>query len=633
MKENTIISAKTPIKLFVSLISFIFLFSPTVYADDVLSDWIKEHDDKAALCLLKERVLGIQKDGTYEETEHTTLLIQKEEAKEYGEIPIPYDSSFQEVKKIEAFVRNPEGKVSKPRAIQDINLYTGDPEYSNFRAKIISMPDVTVGSIIDWKTAILNKKPIIPNEFWESLKLSVPIPTAKLSCRLIVPSGMPLEFQKWNTKMEPTVSAIKDKKIYEWNKQFIDEVKYEGYMPPLDEIYEHVFVSSFNGWRQIDDWYWELTSKNLVISQALKDTANRITVNAKDDIEKIHIILRYVQEKFRYVSMSFDENRFAPHPADQVFENKYGDCKDQVIVAMAMLRVIGITSYPALFVEEGDGNPKDKLPMPTYFDHVILAIDLKGKLYYTDVLVKGYSIMETPPSLEGGYVFVINGKSGFFQQLPIYTEKDDQTFREMKVFIQEDGSAVVEETALWDKPSSVEFKNLWKKASEKEKREYLERLDEAYKNQNTVERRWEGTNSEFGQIKSYIKYKMLKWGEQSGDFISFGEGGHDSGMDFTSKKRVYPLVFPSNGYDVVTRTYKLPSNFQVVNLPKSVKVQTPMLDYSIDYEQKGQEVIERIVRRNKRTRIPASRYQETQKWDRQLTELSSNKIVIKRIAH
>ena len=83
--------------------------------------------------------------------------------------------------------------------------------------------------------------------------------------------------------------------------------------------------------------------------------------------DKARAILEYIQDNFRYVSMSLGPYSLEPHPTDQVFKNKYGDCKDLSLLCVAMLKVAGIDAHIALFRDEFSiTDPRHDHPSPRY---------------------------------------------------------------------------------------------------------------------------------------------------------------------------------------------------------------------------------------------------------------------------
>src|SRR5207253_1485528 len=77
-------------------------------------------------------------------------------------------------------------------------------------------------------------------------------------------------------------------------------------------------------------------------------------------------------QEYRYVSLSFGVGRYQPHTAQDIFANKYGDCKDKHTLFSTMMKAAGFTVQPVLIGSSRKLDPE--MPSPSQFDHVISLI-------------------------------------------------------------------------------------------------------------------------------------------------------------------------------------------------------------------------------------------------------------------
>src|SRR3990167_7127833 len=89
-----------------------------------------------------------------------------------------------------------------------------------------------------------------------------------------------------------------------------------------------VEFSSIKSWKDVSHWYYALARKNLKITPDIEAVAQKAVAGKVAFKDKARAIVEYIQDNFRYVSMSLGPYSLEPHPTDQVFKNKYGDCKD-----------------------------------------------------------------------------------------------------------------------------------------------------------------------------------------------------------------------------------------------------------------------------------------------------------------
>ena len=97
-------------------------------------------------------------------------------------------------------------------------------------------------------------------------------------------------------------------------------------------------------WTAIGDWYTTLASPSAQATPDLAAKAKELVAGQTDFTAKIQSIASYMQRNIRYVGIEIGIGGLQPHAADDVFRNRYGDCKDKATLLRAMLKSIGIHS-------------------------------------------------------------------------------------------------------------------------------------------------------------------------------------------------------------------------------------------------------------------------------------------------
>ena len=90
-------------------------------------------------------------------------------------------------------------------------------------------------------------------------------------------------------------------------------------------------------------------------------------------------IAQFLQTQIRYVAIELGIGGWRPHPASDVFSNRYGDCKDKATLAIAMLHSVGIESYYVI-INASRGAVRADDPAHNGFNHAITAIRLPANL-------------------------------------------------------------------------------------------------------------------------------------------------------------------------------------------------------------------------------------------------------------
>lgn len=87
-------------------------------------------------------------------------------------------------------------------------------------------------------------------------------------------------------------------------------------------------------------------------------------------------VCRFVQKDVSYLELTIDSDSMAgyrPHPASEVCENRYGDCKDKALLLCTMLRVLGVEAHIMLVNYSAPGANRAEWPSAN-FNHAIVAI-------------------------------------------------------------------------------------------------------------------------------------------------------------------------------------------------------------------------------------------------------------------
>lgn len=122
---------------------------------------------------------------------------------------------------------------------------------------MITMPNVVVGSIIEWKATIVSKKPVIKDHFYDRFSFgSSPVKEGRY--RISAPRGTELFIKSLNTGISPKVETSDEKVTYTWEALNIDKIEMEEHMPSAEEVYPAVIITTMKDWKQMSNAIWPL---------------------------------------------------------------------------------------------------------------------------------------------------------------------------------------------------------------------------------------------------------------------------------------------------------------------------------------------------------------------------------------
>jgi transglutaminase-like putative cysteine protease len=613
-----------------AMFSILFIHFPARAADRG-NAWETRYQGDPAVVLLYERIITINPDYSYTEAVHEIIRVQTEGGKSWGEIPIRYNRTRQEVREIEAHTLSADGRKVRAESIQDLNESGDAGVYSDDRLKMITMPNVVPGSTLDWRALVATNQPIIPGHFFDIVHLTST--TAIKECRytLVAPKEMRLTIKTRNTSLSPTVTDSGERTTYSWVLKEEAKIPVEEAMPSPGELAKSVMISTLKDWRQVADWAWSLFRKNLSVTDDMKTKVREIVQEKVSAGERLQAVVEFLQNELRYVAMHFQSHGYEPHPAREIFANRYGDCKDYTLLGMALLSEIGIQAWPALMGGSRDRDWDQFLPMPSYFNHAILFFEFEGARRYLDLLENGFHFQTTPASLAGNTVFVVNDQGGFFAPIPPAKQADLALTLTEEVRIKADGIAEISHSIHFPNDASVKIREMLKGVPPEEKEKLIAAFESsAVQGGRVLERNWENLERPYQAVVLRIKTERSDWVQSMGDMMMFGPNQIPRGSRFTAPNRIHPIVFSQSSYIESRFAYVLPEGYEVVNLPQAVALKTPFADFVREYSANGGKIsgCERLA--FKSVRLPSAEYPAVQNFFRDMSKLTNNKLVIRK---
>jgi cytochrome c-type biogenesis protein CcmH/NrfG len=332
-------------------------------------------------------------DGTGQEETTIRVRIQSDAGvKAWGELVFGYSSESDELKVIYARVRKPDGTVIETPldSIRDMTsaVEREAPVYTDYREKHMTVSALQVGDVLEYQRVCKIVKPATPNQFWtehsfiknyvvldEKLELNIP---SKSNAKLKTIPG----YEATSTRTEG------DRTIYSWKRQNLtiedeeEKLKREKKQGKKAPEFADVQMTTFASWEQIGLWFQQLQKDRLTVTPAIQAKAAELTKGLTTDEDKVAALYRYVATGYRYVSLSFGMGRFQPHPAAEILQNKYGDCKDKSTLLSSLLIASGY--HPANVLIHTFVKLQDDLPIPAAFNHVITEVTVGKQEYWMD---------------------------------------------------------------------------------------------------------------------------------------------------------------------------------------------------------------------------------------------------------
>ncbi|MDD5070240.1 MAG: DUF3857 and transglutaminase domain-containing protein [Candidatus Omnitrophica bacterium] len=409
-----------------------------------------EQSREGAAILLVDEAIEVTADNKSVSTSHVIEKILDDKGKHLGEIQLGYDSTNERIELEYARTITKDGRImyAGKSQIRDVSRYLNYPLYSNARAFIISMPSIEVGSIIEYKVKVYSNKLINEKDFTYVYRLQESLPVCAAKFKLIIPENRQLNLRYLNLEyaekinLSPKIETDQSgKKVYSWQVEKILPLIPEESMPPQVMVNPSILISSFVSWEDIRHWWYELLKDKTKLTPQMKDFLATLTAECSDPWQKAKKIYEFCAKDIRYVAVEYGDSGYEPHSAEEVFRNKYGDCKDQATLLVAFLRAAGFEASVVLIPTRNVYSLDKKFPA-LMFDHAIAVLFHEGKIIFMDPTSATTSFSDLPLGDQDRDVLVIDEEG--YQILKTPFIKDNQVEYSLKVSLDANEDAIIE---------------------------------------------------------------------------------------------------------------------------------------------------------------------------------------------
>lgn len=388
----------------------------------------------------------VAEDYSYTETndfEYKALTDQG--ARTEGRLPITYDKSRSTLEILTAETIKADGRhIAVPAsAIARQSGILGAFTLKDFEVVSLNWPEFTPGDAAHIVYR-LHSKPLLPESFSVDVTPYLRALQDKVEVSIDAPADMPLNVVARDFRTD-TDRLDHGHHLLVWSMSVDKTREAEPNQTDARITNPHLWVSSFANWDAMAATYLPLYQAKVAQTPEITRLANELTAGAATDREKARRLYDWIRQNIRYVAIYAGLETWVPHSADQVLQNRFGDCKDHAVLLDAMLRAVGIASYPVLIQKDETSYRLPDIAMPGFFNHMINYLPSLDLYVDTTSPVTEFGIL---PDDDQGKQVLRAGAGQLLGQTPASTADARQSRRVTSIEIHQDGSATVD-TQLW----------------------------------------------------------------------------------------------------------------------------------------------------------------------------------------
>lgn len=384
----------------------------------------------------------INRDASYTQyLEEQTRVDTPQGVRMLGERKISYNSTLEDVEVLEAYTIQPDGtRIAVP--LDKIRTQDEVEEdgaiYSDSKSKVIIYPKLEVGSQVYYRAKSVQHTPQFPGHFFVWEHYSPHVRYESVNVELTHDVG--IEVGVSNKGMQGgKLETSKQANTVTYQFTFSQDKAYpnEESRADLADFAPNFSASTFKTYADVGQAYQTRAKEKAAITPAIQALANELIAkaNAKTTLEKVKALHHWVAQNIRYLGIYVGAGGFVPHDAQSILDNRYGDCKDHVVILEALLAASGIDSSPAL-INSSTAYLLPKLPTPGIFDHVItyvpsLNVFLDSTSRFSPLGTLPIGDMDKP---------VVLTQSGTLSRTPKTDPSKDRTESRVQMRLTRDGS-------------------------------------------------------------------------------------------------------------------------------------------------------------------------------------------------
>jgi Domain of Unknown Function with PDB structure (DUF3857) len=545
-------------------------------------------------------------DQNAHEDNYARIKILTDEGRKYGNVELPFIKGQQNVRGIKARTIRPDGtvvnfdgKVYEQTVIKAKGL--------KFLAKTFTMPEVQVGSILeyryvyDWEGYIfIDSRWILSEELFTKHASFSLKPYQRYALRWSWPTGLPAG----------TAPPKDEHGTIHLDSQNIPAFQFEDYMPPENELkfrVDFVYLPAEDSPEKDPDKFWKREGKKLYDRveafagkrKAMEQAVTQI-VEPNDPPEvKLQKIYARVQQ---VRNSSFEERKTEqeqkreklkePGNVEEMWKNGYGSGRNITWLFLALVRAAGFEAYPVLVSRRSDYFFNRGTMNPNQLNDNVVLVKLNGLDLYLDpgTAHTPFGLLPWPETYVQGLRLDKDGGSWLRTTLPSSSESQIERKAVLKLN-QNSGSLEGKLTVTFSGLEALDKRIGQRNQDDASRKKFLEDQIKEYiptgiEVELTNKPDW---NSSSPTLVAEYDLKVPGWIAGAGRraLLPIGLFSNTEKHVFEHANRIHPIYFDFPFEKTDDITIELPPGWKVSSLPAGQNEGGKFIGYSSKAEEKN----------------------------------------------
>ena len=610
-------------------------------------------EETNAVVLLDDVTYTVSSNGQAVEHIRRVVKILRPQGRDEGLIEIHFDKGSK-ILSLNAWSIGPDGHeyAIKDKDFTDVGYEGGGVAFDDVKYRAARAPGCDPGAIVAYEVE-QRVRPYMTEKTWY---FQGEYPRLNQSFTLELPAGYTYGAE-WSHHA-PTQPSSSDPQRLRWEMKNVPAINLaQVFLAPSANSLAGRLTIHYAGpgiahatdgtWKSIGEWYSQLSKDRMAPTPEIAAKAAELTAGKTDFYDKTEAIAEFVQKDVRYFAVEVGIGGLQPHPAGDIFHNRYGDCKDKATLLSAMLYTVGIHS--ALLMVDTERGVVDRDAPSIEGNHMIAAIEIPAnydspKLHSVVKASSGRRYLIFDPTwektpfgqlehnLQGGIGILMEGSDSQAIELPVLDPTLNTIHRSGSFQLDADGAlkGTVVEKRFGD--LSVSRREVYTKGDAKQQSEYLNQIlghdFTVFTATNVKVDNVDALNREFTLTYSL---NVDHYAKSMGSLLMVRPRVLGSlGYALDHKKRTVAVNLDETMQVDDDYTIELPAGYVIDEIPDPVKIDEGFAAYQSWFEVKDNKLHYTRSFTVRQVTLPADRYADVQKLATAISSDESGSAVLKK---
>jgi len=339
------------------------------------------------------------------------------------------------------------------------------------------------------------------------------------------------------------------------------------------------------------NWYNYLYGKCDNQPSVFKSKTDELVRGKSNDLDKVKAIFYWVQDNIRYIAFEDGYAGFIPQTAQEVYKNKYGDCKGMANLTTEMLKQAGLDAHMT-WIGTRHLPYNYSIPSLCVDNHCISTVYVGGKPYFLDATEKYVPLGEYAYRIQGKEALIGKGKDHEIIKVPVADKAQNKILTQASFSLNDNvlkGHLKVTLTG----EERTNFHQFYHDLATDRKKEFLQRVLE-FGNDNLT-----ATNVKTSDLNNREIPVVIEGDIDLSNNVIIDEKELYAGIDFFPRKltsfmpddkRVNPFEFNSIYVAEDEIELKVPG-FRIKDVPEAIDQQSADYGFKGSYSQTGSTIL------------------------------------------